>query len=165
MPVTHLPCGCSLQSASVLQSMCRSVPAHAAISIVGSHVVTEARWVLPLDSTTQPIFDETTGIPGSEGSSGSTGVVADGTGAIVTTEVPSSEDDDVCDAPAQPCNPSATRMEIRSESWPFTRSIIAWFVLNVHQNDEQPVCFPRMLEAAPESPTRTSGFFLEKEVS
>jgi hypothetical protein len=83
---------------------------------VGSHVVTDARCVLPLDSTTQPVFEETTGIPGSEESTGSADAVVDPTGEIVTTDVPSLEDDDGCDAPAQPCNPSAARMEKRSES-------------------------------------------------
>jgi hypothetical protein len=79
-----------------------SVPAHAGKSIVGSHVVTVARCAFPFDSVIQPVFDEMTGIPASDGSMGSELSAVEETGAMVTTEVDSPAGDDVCEALAQP---------------------------------------------------------------
>jgi hypothetical protein len=91
-----------VQSVSVLQDKWFSVPAHAAMSMVGSQVVTDARCAFPFDSTIHPVFDEITGIPGSEGSTGSFVATVEETGAMVTTDVDSPDGDEVWEAPAQP---------------------------------------------------------------
>jgi hypothetical protein len=91
------------------------------MSIAGSHVAEDARCTVPFDSVTHPILDETAGMPGSEESTGSDVGPAEATGGILITAESSvfvGEVDDVdgCGDPAQPCTPSATRMEKRSES-------------------------------------------------
>ncbi len=159
MPVTHLPCGRSLQSASDLQLRCFSVPPQAGMSMTGSHVVTLARCTLPLLSAIHPFLDEMTGMPGSEESVDPPDVVdvvdvVDVAGSIVTTDV-DSPDGDVCEAPAQPGKPRATKMEMRSESRGSTKRTIA----QEHVSAKR-VCSPRTTATFQAFRARSCEFFL-----
>lgn len=153
MPLTHLPCGRSLQSASELQFRCFSVPPQAGISMTGSHVVTLARCTLPLLSAIHPFLDEMTGMPSSDESVDPPEVVDDA-GSIVTTDV-DSPDDDACEAPAHPGKPRATKIEMRSESRGSTKRTIA----QEHVSAKR-VCSPRTTATGPAFRARSCEFFL-----